>query len=147
MSMHIEQVLDLIAGKLIRWLQDSIVMLPNVVAAILIVILFWIVARACRQLVRNVLSAFTGNEDIGRLIGIVVYAVALAAGAFIALGVLHLDKTVTSLLTGVGILGLTLGFALQDVASNLVAGLLIALDRPFRINDVIETNNFFGRVD
>jgi small conductance mechanosensitive channel len=147
MSMRIEQILDLIAGKLVRWLQDGIVMLPNVVVAILVMVLFGVMARLGRQLVRNILSAFTENEDVGRLVGIVVYAAALAAGAFIALGVLHLDKTVTSLLTGVGILGLTLGFALQDVASNLVAGLLIALGRPFRIGDVIETNNFFGRVD
>jgi small conductance mechanosensitive channel len=49
-------------------------------------------------------------------------------------------------LTGVGILGLTLGFALQDVASNLMAGLLIELNHPFRVNDVIETNGFVGRV-
>jgi hypothetical protein len=70
----------------------------------------------------------------------------LAGGIFVALGVLHLDKTVTSLLTGVGILGLTLGFALQDVASNMMAGLLIELHHPFRVDDVIETNNFVGRV-
>src|SRR5262249_43355632 len=34
----------------------------------------------------------------------------------------------------------------QDVASNLMAGLLIELHHPFRVNDVIETNNFVGRV-
>ena len=76
----------------------------------------------------------------------VVYTSALVGGVFIALGILNLDKTVTSLLTGVGIRGLTLGFALQDVASNLMAGFLIELRHPFRVNDVIERANFFGRV-
>jgi small conductance mechanosensitive channel len=86
------------------------------------------------------------NRDVVRLLGFVAYGTLLASGIFVALGVLHLDKTVTSLLTGVGILGLTLGFALQDVASNLMAGLLIELHHPFRVDDVIETNSFVGRV-
>jgi small conductance mechanosensitive channel len=53
---------------------------------------------------------------------------------------------VTSLLAGLGIAGFTLGFALQDVAKNFIAGLLILLQRPFEIGDVIQVSGFTGTV-
>lgn len=145
-AMRINQALELVTGKLTGWVQDGVLILPNLTVATLVVILFWIAARICRTLVRNLLFGFTHNGDVSRLLGMLAYATTLAGGFFIALGILHLDKTVTSLLTGVGILGLALGFALQDVAANLMAGLLIELRDPFRVHDVIETNNFLGRV-
>jgi small conductance mechanosensitive channel len=144
--MPLGQAFETITGKLIRWMQESIAMLPNLAVAVLVLLFFWTAARLSRSVVRKLVGRFTQNGDVSWLLGAVIYLAEVAAGVFIALGVLHLDKTVTSLLTGVGILGLTLGFALQDVTANLMAGLLIELRHPFRVNDVIETNSFFGRV-
>lgn len=53
---------------------------------------------------------------------------------------------VTSLLAGLGIAGFTLGFALQDVAKNFIAGLLLLLQRPFEIGDTILVSGFTGEV-
>lgn len=53
---------------------------------------------------------------------------------------------VTSLLAGLGIAGFTLGFALQDVAKNFIAGLLLLLQRPFEIGDTILVTGFTGEV-
>jgi len=128
------------------WGQDGLLILPNLVIAVLVLVLCWIAARVISALVQRLVSRSSPNRDVVRLLGFGAYGTLLAGGIFVALGLLHLDKTVTSLLTGVGILGLTLGFALQDVASNLMAGLLIELHHPFRVDDVIETNSFVGRV-
>jgi small-conductance mechanosensitive channel len=51
---------------------------------------------------------------------------------------------VTSLLAGLGIAGFTIGFALQDVAKNLIAGVLLLIQRPFEIGDTIEVAGFTG---
>jgi small conductance mechanosensitive channel len=142
----LQQPLQTVMAKLMSWAQDGLLILPNLVIALLVLVVCWGCARVVSAIVQRVVSRLGSNRDAVRLLGFVAYAALLAGGVFVALGVLHLDKTVTSLLTGVGILGLTLGFALQDVASNLMAGLLIELHHPFRINDVIETNNFIGRV-
>jgi small conductance mechanosensitive channel len=142
----LQQPLQTVTAKLMSWAQDGLLILPNLVIALLVLVVCWACARVVSAIVQRVVSRLGSNRDAVRLLGFVAYAALLAGGVFVALGVLHLDKTVTSLLTGVGILGLTLGFALQDVASNLMAGLLIELHHPFRINDVIETNNFIGRV-
>jgi small conductance mechanosensitive channel len=142
----LQQPLQTVTVKLMSWAQDGLLILPNLVIALLVMAVCWACARVVSAIVQRVVSRLGSNRDAVRLLGFLAYATLLAGGIFVALGVLHLDKTVTSLLTGVGILGLTLGFALQDVASNLMAGLLIELHHPFRINDVIETNNFIGRV-
>ena len=142
----LQKPLQTVAGKLMSWVQDGLLILPNLVIAILVLIVCWVCARIVSALVQRLVARLGPNRDVVRLLGFLAYGTLIAGGVFVALGVLHLDKTVTSLLTGVGILGLTLGFALQDVASNLMAGLLIELHHPFRVNDVIETNDFVGRV-
>jgi small conductance mechanosensitive channel len=142
----LQQPLRTVTAKLMSWVQDGLLILPNVVIAILVLAICWISARVISRLIQRLVARISPNRDVVRLLGFAAYATLLAGGIFVALGVLHLDKTVTSLLTGVGILGLTLGFALQDVASNMMAGLLIELHHPFRVDDVIETNNFVGRV-
>lgn len=63
-----------------------------------------------------------------------------------ALNVLSLEKTVSSLLAGVGIIGLALGFAFQDLTANFISGVFMSVKRPFEVGDKIETNSFIGTV-
>jgi small conductance mechanosensitive channel len=52
----------------------------------------------------------------------------------------------TAFLAGLGIAGFTIGFALQDVSKNFVAGLLLILQEPFETGEVIEVNGYTGKV-
>lgn len=52
----------------------------------------------------------------------------------------------SALLASLGIVGLTIGFAARDALSNLISGLLIYLDRPFVIGDLVEVEGYYGRV-
>ena len=67
-------------------------------------------------------------------------------GIFIALDVLNLDKTVTSLLAGIGIVGLALGFAFKDAASNFLSGIYMAIKSPINPGDLISYEDIYGRV-
>jgi small-conductance mechanosensitive channel len=53
---------------------------------------------------------------------------------------------VTSLLAGLGIVGFTIGFALQDIARNFIAGLLILMRQPFNVGDAVEVAGHAGTV-
>jgi small conductance mechanosensitive channel len=53
---------------------------------------------------------------------------------------------VVSLLAGVGIIGLAIGFAFQDIAANLIAGVFLSVRRPIHVGDLVRTNGFFGTV-
>jgi small-conductance mechanosensitive channel len=69
----------------------------------------------------------------------------LAAG-FITLKAVHPSLDVSPLLTTSAISSLVLGLALQPILGNMFAGVVISLQRPFRINDCIKIGDTFGRV-
>lgn len=145
--MNLDQTFQSLAAKLAGWLDGLILLLPNFVVAVLIVVVSALAARLARSGVRRLMHRVSSFHQVNRLFAALAYVAVLAAGTFIALGVLGLDKAVTSLLAGVGILGLALGFAFQDIASNFISGVFLSIRRPFREGDIVETNGFLGTVD
>ena len=142
----ISDAIDLVSSKLNGWLQELVAILPNFVVALLIVGAFWLIARLGRKLIRKTMTRFTDSQALISLVAKLGYVGIVLSGMFVALSVMHLDKTVTSLLAGIGVVGLALGFAFQDIASNFVAGVLMATRRPMRIGHLVETNDFLGHV-
>ncbi len=144
--MNLSETFGDLVDKLQGWLEQLILLLPNLVAAILIVVVTVFAARFIRRGVKGVLARTSSYEQVNHLLATIVYVIALAIGTFIALGVVGADKAVTSLLAGAGILGLALGFAFQDLAANFIAGVLLSIRRPFVVGDIIETGNYMGTV-
>lgn len=137
---------SIVVEKVNSWFYSAIDMLPNFVVAIVVVILFALLAKLARWAIHKVFAKNTTNISVVRLFGTIAYFSVIAAGVFIALGVLNLEKTVTSLLAGAGILGLALGFAFQDIAANFLSGVLMAFRKPLRVSDLVETNGIMGTV-
>jgi small conductance mechanosensitive channel len=114
---------------------------------LLILLVFWIVARVARAAVRrgldrSKLSVSNLARDFfikmtGRLI--------MLLGLIIAIAQLGIE--VAPLLAGLGIAGFVVGFALQDTLSNFASGLMILVYRPFDVGDVIEAGGVMGTVD
>jgi len=138
----LEKMLDKIGG----WIEDLVVNLPNIAAAIVVVLLFGLVARLASRLVRKALGRTRAPAQVVALAAAVTSLLVMIAGVFAALGVVGLEKTVTSLLAGAGIIGLAISFAFQDIATNFIAGVYLAVKRPLSVGDVVETNGYFGTV-
>lgn len=142
----LKQASELIYKKLYHWLEDIILNFPNLVVAFLILLFFLLLARIFKSLAKKFLGKISHNPNIDTLLANLVFIFILTSGLFISLGVLKLDKVLTSLLAGAGILGLALSFAFQDIAQNLIAGIGMALKRPFQIGDLVETGGKMGYV-
>lgn len=54
---------------------------------------------------------------------------------------------ITALITSLGIGGIAIGLAVQNILGDLFASLSISLDKPFVIGDLIQVDNFFGTVE
>jgi small-conductance mechanosensitive channel len=67
-----------------------------------------------------------------RFVGVIIYTVAI----ILALDLLGVN--VMPFIAGAGVLGIAIGFAAKDTLSNLIAGVLLIIDRPFEIGDRIE---------
>jgi len=143
---NLTQAIDIIQNTIMVWLSDFMAQLPNFLVAVLIVFLSRYLARLGQRLVSRTFQRITDNPSVPKMLGSLTYLVILSIGVFTALSVLHLDKALTSLLAGAGVLGLALGIAFQDIAANFLAGTFMTFNKPFVAGDLIETNEFFGVV-
>ncbi len=141
-----KKAIALVQNKLVAWLEALVGMLPNLALAAVTVIVFWLLARLARYVSKNIFKRFFLSASLARLFNGALYGTVLLIGIFAALSILQLDKTVTSLLAGAGILGLALGFAFQDIVSNFIAGILMAAQRPLEVGDLVETSGEIGIV-
>jgi small conductance mechanosensitive channel len=144
--MDFDQTWDLLARKLTGWGRAFVLGLPNFLHAVLTVVAIWLIAQGVRNVVRRLLHRVSHSEQVTYLLSQMVYIAVLTAGMFAALGILGLQKTVASLLAGAGIIGLALGFAFQDIAANLMAGVYLSVRRPFRRGHLIKAQDYFGIV-
>ncbi len=145
--MNLNEATSAALERVVGWAEALVANLPNFAAAVLVVVGFWLLARLARSLAGRLLGRVSDHANLNRLLATLGYGAVLATGLFVALGILNLDKTVTSLLAGVGIIGLALGFAFQDTAENFIAGILLSVRRPFADHDIIETNGHMGTVE
>lgn len=144
--MNIGSAWGLLVGKVMGWGRDFVLLLPNLAVAVAVLVGFWLLAKLARSLLTRLLRRISHSEQVNRILGQAVFLALLAAGLFISLGILGLQKTVASLLAGAGILGLALGFAFQDIAANFMAGIYLSIEHPFRAGHLIESKNILGVV-
>lgn len=104
--------------------------------------LFWLLFR---PILKRILTRTRLDQTATILVTTVVKYTIIIIGILNALSATGIDTA--SVLASLGIAGLTIGFAARDAFSNLISGLLIYLDRPFVIGDLVEIEDFYGRVD
>lgn len=113
--------------------------------ALLVLLGFWLgaalVARAGRRLQARAEPA--RQDAIGILTQSARFGL-IGLGLITALGTTGVN--VTALVAGLGLTGFALGFALRDVLSNLLAGLLLLIFRPFQRRDYVMVSGFEGVV-
>jgi len=145
--MKIEHAYQLILDKLSLWAKEFIRILPNIALAALILVLGFYAAKYLRNLLRRVLRRFIHNEALDNLFSSLIYIFLLGIVIFVALSVLQLDKAVTSILAGAGIIGLALAFAFQDIASNFISGIFLSVRKPLYVGDIVKIKDYMGKVE
>jgi small conductance mechanosensitive channel len=135
-----------IVAKSQVWLDNLIGSLPNFILAIFVFFVGIVIAKYFRKATYNVVNRIVENKAVTKIIEGSAYMVALFVTIFAVLSILDLEKTVTSLLAGAGVIGLALGFAFQEIASNFVSGIFIAFQKPFKIGDIIQIDSLLGTI-
>ena len=120
--------------------------LENVIPALLVGFAFWVGYRIIRGITHRALArSHRVDVGVGQIIQRVLRIVFVAFATVTVLS--NLGIQVAPLIAGLGIAGLAIGFAAQDTVRNLIAGVTILLDRPFRVGDNIELQDTFGTVE
>jgi small conductance mechanosensitive channel len=145
--MELTRWTTLIVDKLEAWTTTFIKMLPNLGLAIIVVAAAYFLAKLVRNVSYKVTQRISNSNSVSSVVSVIMQTLTMFFALTIALNILNLDKAVASLLAGVGIIGLALGFAFQDLSSNFISGLYMAFRRPFEIGDKVETNAFIGTIE
>ena len=134
-----------IRGALSGVLESAVRIVPRALAAVLVLAVFWLAATLARGALAAVARAAGADPTIRNLVRQVSYYAVWTLGAIVAVDALGVDRG--DLVTGLGLTSLALGFALKDLLSNLVSGVLLLAMRPFRIRDQIVVGDTEGTVE
>lgn len=131
---------------LAEWYNRILDFLPNLIVIAAILLLTIVISRRSQRIVYQLSNRTQAPPEIIELLSRMARFGVLAVGALLILDRLNLSRTVLSFVAGLGIAGIMLGFALQDIVKQFAAGVLLLILRPFRIGDTVSIGNFTGQV-
>src|SRR5690606_9246864 len=135
MEEELNKAYDGLVDKLIGWMNSFIEGLPNLAIAILVMLATYFIAKYSHKLAFKITSKHVKQQSIINIISKLTYILVITIGIFLALGILDLSKTLTSLITGAGVLGLVIGLALQGTLSNTISGIVISFRDKIQIGN------------
>ncbi|MEW5857542.1 MAG: mechanosensitive ion channel family protein [Cyanobacteriota bacterium] len=134
-------------GKIQAMIDSLILMLPNIVLAIIVFALFFIAASVFKSSVRRLTRRHRQARNLGMVLGRLAQGLIILVGLFIALSIVIPTFQAGDLVQLLGISGVAIGFAFRDILQNFLAGILILLTEPFKLDDQIAFKSFEGTVE
>lgn len=118
---------------------------PRIFLGIIALVLFLLLAKFSKKISLHLYSkSIKVHPQIANIISSLIYFFLIFSGVFLALRIVGLEKMLTHLLAGAGIVGIIAGFAFKDIASNIFAGLLLKIQHPFKKGDWVQIVDSYG---
>ncbi len=124
---------------------DAGPLVSRIVGALVVVALVIVGGRLLRGAVNGALERAAADRQVRNLIHNLLTMATLVLALLGGLSSLGLEFSV--LVTSLGLTGLAVGLALQDLLRNILAGIFLLIERPFRIGDVITVGDLSGTVE
>jgi small-conductance mechanosensitive channel len=125
-------------------LEDVLLFIPKLIAALVTFGASLLLSVLAARWVRKAAGSRIDDEGTVILLSRLARWAVIVAGTVLALD--QVDFDVTGFVAGLGIAGLTVGFALQDITRNFIAGLILLVRQPFEIGDAVEAAGLSGTV-
>ena len=134
--------------QLTQWLTSptgGLLIARNTLLFVGIIVLFWLISRVVGFLTRSAVRRIPkASSLLGPVVAGIVQKVLIVVGFVFAAGAIGVDTG--PLLAMIGAAGLVIGLALQGTLSNFASGILILINRPFDVGDVVDAGGVFGKV-
>ncbi|MEH6758959.1 MAG: mechanosensitive ion channel [Parasphingorhabdus sp.] len=139
--------LEILIEQLKSMWEGLVQLMPSLVIAILFLIVTWIIARFASKIADRITAKTNMRPSLQELIDTLVRISIWTVGLLVSLTILLPGLTPGSLVAGLGIGTVAIGFAFQDIFENFLAGILIMLREKMRIGDYIKCDDIEGRVE
>jgi len=121
--------------------------LPHLIAGAIVVALFWLFAILVRKVIMGASRRTRLDLRLQILFSRLVVVFLVVVGIFTALTIIIPSFAFGDFIAGLGLTSLAIGFAAKDILNNLISGVLILWQQPFRIGDYIITKDDEGWVE
>lgn len=120
--------------------------LPQIGAALLVLLVTWLVVAIVQRVMRAGLGRVRMRRSLIDVLQMVASVGIWLLGSLIAITIAFPSVTPADALTALGLGSVAIGFAFKDVFENFLAGLLILVREPFRLDDYIYCEDVEGQV-
>ncbi len=146
MPLFIETTSDKLTDALEGYYNAFITILPRIALGIFVIIAGVLIARFLTNIYKRKILKKSEDPLMARFLAQAIKLVLTVIAVLIALQVAGLNGVATGVLTAAGGAAIVLGFAFQDIGKNFLAGIILAFNRPFDINDTIKVGDLFGKI-
>ncbi|NEN24745.1 mechanosensitive ion channel [Cryomorpha ignava] len=119
---------------------------PRLLIAAVIFLIFYIIGSLLRRFFKRGVIKNLNNSIVATFSGEVLFWLSLIIGSLVAARALGFTNIAGSILAGAGISAIIFGFAFKDILENFLAGFIIAVQKPFKVGDIIEVSSYKGPV-
>lgn len=141
-----EETTENLGEILERYWEQFLFALPRIAMAILIVATGILIAAWLSRLLRQRLEGRMDDPLMGRFIANMLKVALIILVIMLGLQAAGLSGVAGGLLAAAGATTVVLGFAFKDIGENFLAGIILAFNRPFNIEDSIKVGDIFGKV-
>ncbi|MGV4463911.1 mechanosensitive ion channel family protein [Ornithobacterium rhinotracheale] len=141
-----EKSLDLVKDSVQDHYDKLLSHLPSLIVGLLIIILGSLLAKIITGIYQKRFLNKANDPLMAKFLSRTVQLILFLVSAMLALEVAGLSSVAGAILGAAGGAALILGFAFQDIGKNFLAGIILAFNRPFNINDSIQIDSHFGSV-
>lgn len=120
--------------------------LPAILLSLLTLVLTVLAYMLLTRLMHRILGRYITTRMLQRLIARVSMIPVLILGLYMVLNISGLGNLATTVIGGTGLIGLVVGIAFRDITENFLASILISIQRPFKLDDVIRVGDYLGVV-
>jgi len=127
-------------------LNEILSLLPNFILGMIVFIVFLVAASLAKSLTRRVMLRRLPRQGMALLFARLVHTSITLVGFLIALSIIAPSFQAADLVKVLGIGTIAIGFAFQNILQNFLAGILLLLQEPFRLGDLISVTGIEGNV-
>ncbi len=117
----------------------------QLIGAFIIVLLGWFASKYVYALLMRIFEKNHFDMTLARFLASVAKVLVLAAMVVVALG--KIGISIAPFIAAIGAVSLTAGLALQGSVSNYAAGVLLIINRPFKVGDTLSVAGVYGVVE
>lgn len=111
---------------------------------LLLIVGIWFSRRASKTVATRIVGRFSLNRSSQAAMQTVIFYLLVVIFSIFVLQLVNVPITIFTLLGGAIAIGV--GFGSQNVMNNFISGLILLVERPIKIGDLIQVNDLYGTV-